>query len=354
MFFKKNEEKKPKKRKGLGCFGVVRLILSLVLLLVLGIGLFRAYQSSSTSFDPKSEVKAVLFSNQTVELLTGLLTVDLNTSFNRLKELLSKGSFQEPATQNPVNTIKSAEEFVPKSSLLYKFAIVSDSHNDNQNLLKALNEVKNEGVEFVVGLGDYTDVGTIDELVNTKTQFDTVKLNYYLTAGDHDLWDSRDKSSSALTNYSKVFGSPYSSFSHKETRFIIIFNSDNYSGLGDLQMKWLEEELKRATEEDKPKNIFVFMSTPLYHPSSDHVMGKVNVKLKSQADELIALFSKHKVTEIYAGDVHFYSRFSEPAAGLKMTVVGSLSSSRNSQPPRYALVDVYEDGSYNIQDREVK
>jgi len=37
-----------------------------------------------------------------------------------------------------------------------------------------------------------------------------------------------------------------------------------------------------------------------------------------------------------------------------MTVVGALTSTRNTQAPRFAVVDVYDDGSYNVKDQEIK
>ena len=48
------------------------------------------------------------------------------------------------------------------------FAVVADSHNANDNLQKALDRAKEAGVDYVIGLGDYTQVGSIEELPTIK------------------------------------------------------------------------------------------------------------------------------------------------------------------------------------------
>src|SRR3989338_1378809 len=203
-------------------------------------------------------------SEEFLKVAKGVLTVDPRTSLRLFTDLLSQsktGNLNSEASPTPS----------PQGPKLFTFAVVSDSHNDNANLTKALKMAKDSGVAFVIGLGDYSDVGTIDELVNTKAQFDTVDIPYYLTAGDHDLWDSRDKNSSPSTNFTQVFGSPYASFSKAGVRFILLYNSDNYLGIDGIQMEWIKEQLKLAQEE-KSKLTFIMAGIPIFHPTSDHVI----------------------------------------------------------------------------------
>ncbi|KKQ14068.1 MAG: hypothetical protein US28_C0040G0009 [Candidatus Daviesbacteria bacterium GW2011_GWA1_36_8] len=77
-------------------------------------------------------------------------------------------------------------------------------------------------------------------------------------------------------------------------------------------------------------------------------MGKVTPKLKNQADHLIDIFKKGGVEEVFSADTHFYSRYQEPKSMLNMTTVGAVTSDRNPQTPRFAIVEVYTDGSYNV------
>ncbi len=332
-----------------GIFSIFRMFLSLIIMGILFLGVYQAYISFANSGKPDKSFSALelitnpqlifynfLSSEAAYELINGLLTADPSKSIDKAKELLQ---------ENNSNQLNSAVK--------YKFAVLTDSHNDNANLQKALKQSKEAGAQFIIGLGDYSDVGTIEELSNAKREFDAVRLTYYSTVGDHDLWESRDKQLSATQNFSDTFGATYNSFSYHGDRFILIYNSDNYLGIDGVQLNWLEQELAKIPEEGY-QNVFVFLSIPLYHPSSDHVMGKIEPKLKNQAEHLISLFKKAEVNLVVAGDTHVYSSYTEPNSLLPMVTSGALTSIRNVQAPRYLLIDVYEDGSYNVQDTEIR
>src|SRR3990167_10118681 len=79
-----------------------------------------------------------------------------------------------------------------------RFAIVSDSQGENDLLNKALATAEGKGINFVIGLGDWTTVGTRQQLSVVKQVFDDSKLEYYVTAGDHDLWASRNRGEDPL------------------------------------------------------------------------------------------------------------------------------------------------------------
>lgn len=341
MFSRKHSEHK--RKRGFGVFGLVRVFISLVMMSVLFLGFYQAYKSFSgvdpLTANPESILKNFLTSDSAYEFVTGLLSFSPQTSLTGAKKLLGENAANE---NNPTSN----------SPILFKFAVVSDSHKDNKNLESALQKAKGMGVEFVIGLGDFSDVGTVDELSDAKLQFDVLNLPYYVTAGDHDLWDSRDKENDALRNFKQVFGSPYQSFTYKNTRILIFYNSDNYIGVDDLQLKWIQDEIDRQKQE--PANLFlVFTGIPLYHPSSDHVMGKTTPKLRTQADHLASIFAKAGVAEVITGDTHFFSRYKDPKTGMKMTSVGAVTSVRNAQSPRFSIIEVKEDGSYNLHDVEI-
>ena len=256
-----------------------------------------------------------------------------------------------PGEQDPADRSDQVLKPTKKAPLSFKFLLVADSHNENENLKKALTSPE---VAFAIGLGDYTDVGTIAELQAAKKIFDAANLRYFVTAGDHDLWNSRDKGEDPTTNFVKVFGSPFQSFSYKNARFLIIYNSDNYLGVGDSQRNWLNEENARIKKEPGTELVLAFLHEPLYHPSSIRGMGKVEPKLGTQAKEITKLLKDNGVKEIFAGDIHYLTIYTEPDSGMPMTTVGALTVVRNAQNPRYAVVSVYEDGNYDVEDIEVK
>ncbi len=336
-------------------FGIVRVFISLFIMAILLLGVLQAYKSFSgvdpLKTSPKSIIENIIASENLYTLITGLLSASPGDSLDKAKQLLSP----EDSEGNPVETLLPDSNSDPRtgSPLAFRFAIVSDSHNDNDHLKKALQMAKSKGARFVVGLGDFTDVGTVDELRKAKLQFDTVGLPYYVTAGDHDLWDSRDKKQTASKNFQEVFGLPYQSLAYQNLRIVMMYDADNYLGIDGAQQKWLEDELTRLNS-DSAKPIFVMTGTPLFHPSSDHQMGRINNSLRTQADKFSALFKDKGVKEVIAGDTHFFSRYADPKTDLKMTTSGAVTSTRNIQNPRFMMVEIYQDGSYSLIDTEIK
>lgn len=322
-----------------------RIFWSLFVIVILGVGLIQAYKGFS-GFDPlklsPTSVKNLFSQDGIYAFVTSLLSFNPADSVQKTRQILG----ENPPKDQSV-TIQ------PSGDIDFKFAIIADSHKDITNLAKALNMAKSNGAKFIIGIGDFSDVGTLDELRNTKAQFDAIGMPYYVTAGDHDLWDSRNKKEQSDKNFTEVFGSGYQAFMFENARIMIINNADNYLGLDEFQLKWVEEELARYAQ-NSTKLFFVIADIPLYHPSSDHVMGKVTPKLKGQADHLISILKRARADEVFSADTHFFSRFQEPTSNLKMTTVGAVTSDRNLQTPRFAIVDVYTNGSYNVEETEIK
>lgn len=343
MLFRKGEHKK--RKHGGGILGIFRVFVSLFMICLLFIGGYLAFKQFSgvdvLKLDPKGVLKQLITSEKAVNLITGLLSANPPTSLDEVKGLI--GDKQEAREAKPTSN----------APIIFKYAIISDSHKDTENLKKAVAQARAEGAEFIVGMGDFSDVGTIEELQSTKAVFDGAGIPFYLTPGDHDLWDSRDKKNPAEQNFSSIFGTPYQSFSFKGARFIIIFDSDNYVGLDTVQLKWVEDEVKR-NQDESPKVTFGFASTPFYHPSSDHVMGKETPKLKNQAEHLTSIMQKGGVDEVFFADTHFATQYTEPKTNLKMMTVGAVTSAKNPQAPRFVMVDVRDDGSYNIREVEIR
>lgn len=310
--------------------------------IVLSAGIYSAYKHFS-GFDP------LKLNPQSVFL--GIM--NKNEDVKRIVSQIP--GFKENLTSNiqPKNSVSNLQ--LPTSKPVFSFLLIADSHNDSSNLQKAIFQASmvNPDLAFIIGLGDYTDVGTLDELKIAKAEFDRAGLRYFLAVGDHDLWDSRDKNKEAKTNFKEVFGSSYQSFNYEGYLFMLLDNSDNYLGLNNIQLEWINTELEKGKNE-VVKGIFVFISTPLYHPSSDHYMGKIDKELKEQAQSLIYRFKDSGVNKVFSGDVHYFSEYEEPITKLSMVTVGAVSSDRNPQAPRYAIVTVFEDGSTRVDDVEIR
>lgn len=305
-------------------FVIFRLCLSMVIFAVLLGGIYSAYKHFS-GIDPLKIDPQALVMNLIKSKIPKSESVPAPTSL--------------PPEQKPVN---------------FSFLLISDSHSESNYLNKAVIQAKEKtDLKFIIGLGDYTEVGTTEELADLKKVLDGSALRYFLAPGDHDLWDARDKDLPAETNFNKIFGPAYQSFVFDNIRFILVNNADNYLGISDAQFTWIESELERAKQEGNSA-VYAFMHEPLYHPSSDHIMGAINSDLKLQTRSLTFILKEGGVKEVFFGHVHFFSRYTDPVSGLPMTVVGALTTRNNAQAPRYAIVNVYADGSLGVEDIEVK
>jgi len=317
-------------------------------------GIYSAYKHFSgldpLKLDPQAVLSEMLAGKVPQNFLSVLssnkITQGLSGQINQ-KVLGKQQSQQIPAGDN------SGQEIA--STLAFRFMIVTDSHSDNANLAKALSQAiaQYPDLKFIIGLGDYTDVGTIAELRAAKKVFDGSALRYFLIPGDHDLWDCRNRSLSPTDCFKEVFGPPFQSFAFENFRFVLLNNSDNYKGFDSEQTKWITGELEKAKTE-KATGIFVFLHEPLYHPSSEHVMGWVEKDLKLQAGGLVFQLKDAGVLKVFAGDIHYFSEYSEPKTNLPMITIGSAGIERNPQAPRFGVVSVFEDGSAKVEDVEIK
>lgn len=356
----KNHQASYRRRQGLGVYGLVRLLLSLIVLLILGVGVYQAGKSFTgvdpLKLDPGSTLKQAINFQSLIGLLERFVAADLPSPLARLNPGFLKTG-QQPAVigAGGLAALSSPGLFSPpntNSPLSFKFALLADSENDNQDLSRAIAQAKAAGVSFIMDLGDLSRVGTVGELGAVKTLFDESRLTYYVLPGDHDFWDSRNRGFPPPTDFNIVFGPNYQSLIYDKVGFVMVDNSDDYDGISPTEQGWIKDQLQLM--QGRQQLIFVLSGTPFYHPSSNHVMGRVEPALKSQAEAMISLFNRYQVSEVMSGDTHLFSEYTEPETGLKMMTVGAITAERNLELPRYAIVDVYSDGSYNIEDIEIK
>jgi len=249
-----------------------------------------------------------------------------------------------------------------KKTTILRFAIVSDSHNDNELLGKALEQAKGEGINFVVGLGDYTNIGTLDELRVAKAVFDGSMLSYFASSGDHDLWDSRNQGNEAINNFRQVFGESSHSLERDGIQIVILDNSDIYNGIDSESWEFLNRALAKCSGSDEQnreklkcsKLTFVMAHKTPFHPESKHVMGENSTVVANQANGLIQLIEENNVDGFFSGDLHFFAQFKTPADTVKITTIGAVTEERNFQGPRFGLVTVYSDYTWEVEDVEIR
>lgn len=285
----------------------------------------------------------------------------------------------------------------PKTEIL-KIALVADSHNENDLLENALREAQGKGINFVIGLGDYTNLGTVEELVAAKREFDRSGLQYYLVPGDRDGWDNRRRGEANTANFEKTFGHLTRDIKIKGIQFVLLDNSDIYSGISAEDWASLTSDLghlSNFSDLSQKGLVFVFAHKTPFHPESRHVMGEDSLMVAEQAKVMVDLmenthschseFSSESsgkkilkpldltqgkrvqddksvqddklcpaVDGFFSGDIHFFAKYQSPSGSVKITTIGAVASERNFQGPRFAILTIWDDYSWEVEDVEIR
>ena len=66
------------------------------------------------------------------------------------------------------------------------------------------------------------------------------------------------------------------------------------------------------------------------------------------------LLEENRVDGFFAGDLHFFAEYKSPNQAVKITTVGAVDNVRNFQGPRFAILTVYDDYSWEVEDVEIR
>lgn len=234
-----------------------------------------------------------------------------------------------------------------KAKVIDRFAILSDTHSDDEETARAVAQAKKLGVKYMVVTGDFTKVGTIPEFQSQKKIFDASGLPYWGIMGDHDRWQSAQK------NFELVFGKIYESFDRSTIHHILLDSSDVTNGLGNEQLNWLDSDI----EKNKDKQILIFMHLPIYHPTSDRTIGDkggTDPERQKQTERFLNLIKGRKIIAAFSGDHHLSSSYTEPTTSVKIFISGAVTRERNLQTPRFSLVEIYSDYSIKVEDQIIE
>lgn len=272
-------------------------------------------------------------------LLVVLVVISVFLGYSLSKTSVKVPLFEENEQENAQKAKKA----------VLKIAIVSDSGGENDLLKRALTQAQGKGIDFVIGLGDWTTIGTIAQLSVAKQVFDDSKLEYYVTAGDHDLWASRNRGDDPATNFNQSFGKAAHLIEKNRIQIVILDNSDIYKGIASDSWELLFNGLKKDV-----KLRFVMAHKTPFHPDSDHIMGQDAQNVKAQAENLLAILEEGQIAGFFSGDLHFFAQFKTPKNAVKITTIGAVASQKNFQGPRFATVTVYDDYSWEVEDIEIR
>jgi len=200
------------------------------------------------------------------------------------------------AVQQPA---RPAIEISPPAEMgSVRFAIIGDSGTGDKRqyevgaqMAKALQIFP---FEFVIMLGDniYGRERPQDFVKKFEVPYADIlnrNIPFYASLGNHD--DPEKQVAYELFN---MHGRRYYTFTRGDARFFALDSNE----LDEPQLKWLEDELSRASERWK----IAFFHHPIYSSGARH--GS-NMKLRARLEPL---FVKYGVDAVFAGHEHFYER----------------------------------------------
>jgi serine/threonine-protein phosphatase CPPED1 len=188
------------------------------------------------------------------------------------------------------------------------FAVLGDNRSNPRVFAQVLEDMAGDpSLLFAIDVGDMVERGTLEQFHKFFKQIQPYARMPLLTAvGNHDLGKDRD-----LSLYREIFGPDYYAFPLQDNYFIVV-NDTEPDGVGEVQWRWLEQELQRS---QSYKTRLVFLHTPLFDPRGG---DKHHCLPEAAGRRLAALLRQYHVTHIFAGHIHSY--FSGNWDGVPYTI----------------------------------
>ena len=343
------------KRNGSFIGRIFRFILSVVILSAFIIGIALVIKGIHNT-DENKIVKAVY---------KVLSLAHINVKEEQVGDVA--GKFVERVSNtniSAVSTSRSSSENTPsddsKSNLMLEVAVIADVHGDLASLNRSINIIKERNINKVIVIGDLTNYGEISSLNEVKTVLDESGLKYYVLPGDHDL-----AASVGVDNFVQVFGKNDYVVDMEGCKFLFLDNSANFTPLLPSTVTWFSTEVKNTD--------FVLLSQPLYTegmnlPFKKMFMGSTTEdpsnelienqqRVKAQRDVLLNSIQNAPVLAVLSGDHHKSNTLSDNVSKvLKHHTLGSIAQELNGLPqsilqtPRFSILNVYEDKSFDVED----
>jgi hypothetical protein len=198
-------------------------------------------------------------------------------------------------------------------SSTFTFAVVGDRTGRAVEGVfeEILGEVGFVNPDLIITVGDHIE-GYSPDSAATEGEWDYVvslleatKIEYHLTPGNHDIWDSQSRNI-----YTRRFGSPDTAFMYRNSLFVIVDVSTDYSvdALPVARIEWLEGVLSAA---DDDANVFVFYHKPFW--CEDFSFGRPHL--------FHELFKRYNVKAVFTG--HYHRHFYTERDGIRYFGVSS-------------------------------
>jgi predicted phosphodiesterase len=211
---------------------------------------------------------------------------------------------------------------LPNAATSVKFAVIGDNGTGDQPEYEVGAQMARARASFafdsVIMLGDnmYGSQQPADFIKKFEQPYKALLdagVQFFATLGNHD---------NQLNRYYKPYnmgGERYYSFVKKNVRFFVL----DTDSLDPKQMAWLEDALRRSTDEWK----ICYFHHPLYSDGGTHGSA---VELRVVLEPI---FLKYGVNVVFSGHEHFYERIT-PQKGIYYFISGAAGQLRRGDVER--------------------
>jgi Calcineurin-like phosphoesterase len=207
------------------------------------------------------------------------------------KESKKESAEPKPKTYDGYNFVKDGD----KKRKEFNFAAAGD-FGCSKNTKKTINNIEDKKPELVLPLGDLSYQSTADCWFHAMSP---LKGKIMITLGFHEVNDGKSKMNQYINSFD--LDKHYNSFDYRHVHFVTMASESKFEE-GSAQYKFINEDLKKASENKDIDWIVVTTYGPFYTSPSTHKAEKV------LRDIYHPIFEKYNVDLVLQAHNHNYQR----------------------------------------------
>ncbi len=225
----------------------------------------------------------------------------------------------------------------PEPGMPFSFVVFGDSRSNAGMHSLMVERIRREVPDFMLSTGDLVDDGGKERQWQEFFDIEAALLaenTLFPALGNHDRQGRGRTADSFRKYFSLPENSPdperYYAFTYGSAR-ILVLDSNAYSFSLTDQTAWIERELQAARLDPRVEHIFVSM----HHPPFSIALHGGQKELR---ERWTPLFEKYRVTAVFSGHDHVYSRAQH--AGVRYFVSGGAGAPVYPRARRPSPIDV--------------
>lgn len=238
----------------------------------------------------------------------------------------------------PAREQRAISIYPPANPNRFTFFVLGDNRDGKPVFQKILRQINQKRPLFALDGGDLVSNGEKWEYLDFIDTIEQVNVSFLTALGNHDIRNGGRRT------YQDLLAPDYYAFSFGNSHFIVLDSSSG--GLGDVQFRWLEENLNKASAAGK--NIFVFSHVPPFDPWRGRNRAFSN---PNEQGTFVDLMKRYRVTRVYASHIHSY--FSGKRDGVTYVITGGAGAPLVSTKDFFHYVEVKVNGN-KVTEKVVK